>query len=195
MLLFGHSLSGVLAEYLFNDYCETAEGPAQSPPENLTDPAVTEEIIQQFQCERYAKSNVPPSVHIRGIVNFEGFSQASDIRVTPNRFMVEIYSGFYDENVDQFFAGKDFGGRVALVRIGSANHYGPNNFVEQNENQRPVCMRVRPPPEDTYLSTQMKQRRILRSIAATVVRAYRGIDQIGRLQRKRHLEVDNVTLI
>lgn len=197
VLLFGHSVSGELANFLFNDNCEPVKDVVEPPPQgtNTTDPTLTAEIVERVACELYAKKDLPPSMHIRCIVAFEGFNQNSDIRVTAHRFVVQVYFGFFDDKVDQFFTAKNFGGRLALVRIGVANHYGPNNFVEENKAQRPVCMLVRPPPEDEYVTTRARQRRILRSIAATIVVAYSRFGQLTSLIDKSHLEVDNITYV
>lgn len=139
--------------------------------------------------------DLPRSMHIRGIVAFEGFSLNSDVKATAQRFAVHIYSPFSQSLVDQRFADADFEGKVALVRIDAANHYGPVNFVEENVNQRPVCMLERQPPEDAFVTTSARQRRVLRSVAAVVVAADGGLERLEALLPKRHLEVENVTFV
>lgn len=56
--------------------------------------------------------------------------------------------------------------------IKNANHYAPNNFVEESPNQTPVCSRPRAAPEDEFSTTQRIQNQVIKSIARVINSSY-----------------------
>lgn len=133
--------------------------------------------------------------------NYCSFTQNSTIPVPEGTFYVVIHSPFYQDEIDEFFTGKDFHGRGAIVQITNANHYAPGNFVTANENQRPPCVRVRPPPEDMFTTTREAQRAVIKSIATIIYNSFRvyvkgkGKRVLTSLPRRRGLLIANATII
>eukprot|EP00177_Eucheuma_denticulatum_P004568 GFKZ01008313.1.p1 GENE.GFKZ01008313.1~~GFKZ01008313.1.p1 ORF type:complete len:226 (-),score=17.92 GFKZ01008313.1:161-838(-) len=195
VIIFAHSASGPLSERLFTDTCAPFSSPVSPPPRDLSAPPLTSALIERIFCEQFEPADIPSNVTIQGVISYEGTTEDSVISVTDRRFWAIIHSPFFENVVNDFVAGRNFRGRLAVVRIGSANHYGPVDFVSENQNQRPVCAIVRPPPEDMYASTAATQRRVIRSIAATVVALTRGSERVEGLLGKDHLDVDNVTFV
>lgn len=87
---------------------------------------------------------------------------------------VAINSRFYQERAASYFGKRSYGGRLASVLVSNANHFGPNDFVTQNNNQRTVCARPRPPPEDKFTTTRKTQNRVVRTVARITLASYRS---------------------
>lgn len=131
------------------------------------------------------------------------FDNASTLVVPKGKFYVLTHSSFYADDAAGFFDGKSFAGRAAIVALRNANHYAPGNFVTTNENQRPVCVRFRPPPEDVFTTTRIMQNRVIESIAETVRVAYdsnvagEGLVRMKKLKKKRRSStaIDGVSIL
>lgn len=76
-----------------------------------------------------------------------------------------MYSRFYKSSIDDFFFGKSFGGRLALVRIGRTNHFGPTNYQKKTLQKFLRCGIRRMEPEASYRVQRLAQKDAVRTIA------------------------------
>lgn len=119
--------------------------------------------------------------------------------VSGGNFHVAIYSSF-QSTISNVFSGKTFNRLTATVRLQDANHYGPNNYVKQSDNQTPVCALKRRPPEDMFMTTRPKQNAVVDTITEVVVASFnsfvetRGLEPLTSLTTRDKLLVDEVVI-
>lgn len=122
------------------------------------------------------------------------------VDISGGNFHVAIYSSFYQNTISNVFSGKAFNRLTATVRLQGANHYGPNNYQKQSDNQTPICALERRPPEDMFLTTRQKQNAIVDTITEVVVASFntfvkkRRLEPLKSLTFKEKLLVDEVVI-
>lgn len=101
---------------------------------------------------------------------------------------------------ESLFGGKSYDGKLALLEIGKANHFGPNDFVTHNKNQTALCAIARPPPETEFTTDRVTQENVIRTIAKVTKVALESFERwdqwkaVKKLVGRRELLVEKVEI-
>ena len=165
-ILIGHSTGGVAASLLASSACGME----------------TEGMMTVLSCEG-STVRVPRRTQVVGVVTYEGHTAETAAVVRAGVPVVTVSSRFYYALGAELVGLGGFGRRLARVRVGPANHFGLNGFV--NKRQQPVCARERTGEEAEFMTTPKRQKRAVISVAAVVVAGLDGFEGkgFGRLER------------
>lgn len=85
--------------------------------------------------------------------------------------------------------------------IAKANHYGVNNFISQDPNQRPLCSLGSFRLEDQFTTTKETQTQVVKTIAKVTNFMYReglkgkGVDALFPLVDNQKLLIEKIDLL
>lgn len=203
-LIVGHSFGGLISTSsistsIQNGVCQLLkDNPAPLPKPMQPDPL----FPTRLACEGFTGNDIGVAgVKIRGFVFFEGVTAMTQLKLRDDQFLIQLYSSFGSNNNAQFVQGKTFNKKVATMLIADSNHYGINDFVDENINQRPVCGLERPEPENMFTTTSKRQKKVLITISKIVVAAYnanmdgKDLQSLTRITERKDLLIEKIEIL
>ena len=192
-LILAHSFGGTIVTSMQNGECNLLkDNPAPLSNSMQPDPLLALRLV----CEGFTGNEISiPEVKIRGFVFFEGVTAMTKLRLNDDQFFIQLYSSFDSTSTEQFLKGKTFNKRAAIILIADCNHYGINDFVDENINQRPVCSLERPEPENTFTTTKKRQKQVLTTISKIITAAYKVHMDGKEIRSLQQMRDDKLLLI
>lgn len=121
--------------------------------------------------------------------------------IPEGKFVTLINSQFRNLSTSNTFREQitsSNGNLVSVALSDRVNHFGPNDFVTENPNQRPVCAQGRQPPEDAFTTDAETQSEAIGLIAdliylSTLPRMHGAMNPLDSVVYQSDLVVEVLT--